>query len=55
MSAPWGEKFVLNLRELSGALRDLRTLLPLMLGEGPGGGAAHRRDHAGSRCAAVGG
>jgi MFS superfamily sulfate permease-like transporter len=27
-----GEKFVLNLRELSGALGDLGTLLPLMLG-----------------------
>jgi MFS superfamily sulfate permease-like transporter len=29
---PKGEKFVFNLRELSGALGDLGTLLPLMLG-----------------------
>src|SRR3546814_10135344 len=29
---PRGEKFAINLRELSGALGDLGTLLPLMLG-----------------------
>ena len=29
---PMGERFVVNLRELSGALGDLGTLLPLMLG-----------------------
>ena len=29
---PRGERFVVNLRELSGALGDLGTLLPLMLG-----------------------
>jgi Molybdate transporter of MFS superfamily len=32
MTEPRGEGFVLNLRELSGALGDLGTLLPLMLG-----------------------
>jgi MFS superfamily sulfate permease-like transporter len=32
MAAPKGEKFILSLRELSGALGDLGTLLPLMLG-----------------------
>jgi MFS superfamily sulfate permease-like transporter len=32
MAAPKGEQFILNLRELSGALGDLGTLLPLMLG-----------------------
>ena len=32
MAEPKGEAFVLNLRELSGALGDLGTLLPLMLG-----------------------
>jgi MFS superfamily sulfate permease-like transporter len=32
MAEPKGEKFILSLRELSGALGDLGTLLPLMLG-----------------------
>jgi MFS superfamily sulfate permease-like transporter len=32
MAGPRGESFVLNLREVSGALGDLGTLLPLMLG-----------------------
>ena len=32
MAEPKGEKFILSLRELSGALADLGTLLPLMLG-----------------------
>ena len=32
MAEPKGEKFILRLRELSGALGDLGTLLPLMLG-----------------------
>jgi MFS superfamily sulfate permease-like transporter len=32
MAEPKGENFILNLRELSGALGDLGTLLPLMLG-----------------------
>ena len=32
MREPWGGRFVFNLRELSGALGDLGTLLPLMLG-----------------------
>ena len=32
MPRPRGEKFILDLRELSGALGDLGTLLPLMLG-----------------------
>jgi MFS superfamily sulfate permease-like transporter len=32
MGEPKGEKFILSLRELSGALGDLGTLLPLMLG-----------------------
>jgi MFS superfamily sulfate permease-like transporter len=32
MAVPKGEKFIFNLRELSGALGDLGTLLPLMLG-----------------------
>lgn len=32
MIEPRGERFILNLRELSGALGDLGTLLPLMLG-----------------------
>ena len=29
---PKGERFILSMRELSGALGDLGTLLPLMLG-----------------------
>jgi MFS superfamily sulfate permease-like transporter len=32
MAEPKGEKFILSLRELSGSLGDLGTLLPLMLG-----------------------
>ncbi|MGF1595214.1 MAG: putative sulfate/molybdate transporter [Kiloniellaceae bacterium] len=32
MTAPRGEKYILNLREFGGALGDLGTLLPLMLG-----------------------
>src|SRR5229473_7069564 len=32
MEEPRGERFILSLRELSGALGDLGTLLPLMLG-----------------------
>ena len=32
MADPKGEQFILSLRELSGALGDLGTLLPLMLG-----------------------
>ena len=32
MAEPRGERFVINLRELSGALGDLGTLLPLVLG-----------------------
>jgi hypothetical protein len=32
MRRPWGQRFIFNLRELSGALGDLGTLLPLMLG-----------------------
>ena len=32
MPGPRGSKFVFSLREVSGALGDLGTLLPLMLG-----------------------
>src|SRR3546814_15196469 len=38
---PRGEKFAINLRELSGALGDLGTLLPLMLGAIAEIGRAH--------------